>query len=384
MDALKTRCSLETTTHSSQDKTNLRHVVFIPSVSGGLGHVTRTLRLARAMQQLRSDLAIEYVLDQERLRASNLAFVQSTGYPVKVLPIRTRDARNVIVQAMLGHADLIVDDTYRHLIPLRRLLGAAWASIPMYPLWDEIFMDWPLLAQTDRILWTYPPALDIPEELQFLESKVTITGPILGFNQLPTRLDARRQLGLADDELVITYAPRGMPFGRDFGERSLVGLVNGVIALRERRPNVKLVLTGVRDPKELRFPGMPDDLSLTDGIDVRGILPFDQVRALNVAADIVVGEGTSTVFETIAAGTPLLMVPGPIYETWLIGTHLFEADAARILWTEHVSPESVEKHLEEIVSSPERTAERVARAKKFLGDDGTEFAARVLLELLEK
>jgi len=367
-----------------RDRTNLRHIVFIPSVSGGLGHVTRTLRLARAMEQLQSNLSIEYVLDQERLRASNLAFVQSTGYPVKVLPIRSRDARNVIVQAMLGPAHLIVDDTYRHLIPLRRLLGAAWASIPMYPLGDELFMDWPLLAQTDRILWAYPPVLGLPEELKFFGSKVTVTGPILGSSQLPTRQHARRQLGFADEELVVAYAPRGMPFGRDFGERLLGGLVNGIIALRERQPNVKLVLTGVRDPKELRFPGMPDDLSIAEGIDVRGILPFDQVRALNVAADVVVGEGTSTVFETIAAGTPLLMVPGPIYETWLIGTHLYEADAAVILWTERVTAESMAEHLERILSQPQLTLERAVRAKKFLGDDGTEHAAQILLELLEK
>lgn len=93
-------------------RTNSQHVIFIPSVSGGLGHITRTLRRVREMQRRKPNLSIEYVLDQERLRLPNLAFAQSTGYPVQVLPIRSRDARDVIVQAMLGQADLIVDDTY--------------------------------------------------------------------------------------------------------------------------------------------------------------------------------------------------------------------------------------------------------------------------------
>lgn len=359
------------------------HVVFIPSVSGGLGHVARTLRLARAMERLCPTLSIEYVLDQERLRQSNLAFVSSTGYPVKVLPVRSRDARNVIVEAMLGQADLIVDDTYRHLIPLRRLLHARWVSIPMYPLWDELFMDWPLLAQTDKILWTYPPALGVPEELQAFGNKVAVTGPILGSSQLPERKPARALLGLAEDELIVTYSPRGMPFGRDFGERLLVGLVNGILQLRQTYPGLKLILTGVRDPNELRFPGMPDEPAATEGIEIRGILPPDHVSALNVAADVVVGEGTSTVLETIVAGTPLLMVPGTIYETWLIGTHLKEADAASVLWTERVSPESTRDHLQEIFSNPARARERAARAKKFLGRDGTEQAAQILLQVLE-
>lgn len=158
-----------------------RHAIFIPSVSGGLGHVSRTLRLARELERRDPSLRIEYVLDRERLRLPNLAFVESTGYPVQVLPIRSREARDVITRAVLGHADLIVDDTYRHLIPLRRLLKARWASIPMYPLWDEIFMDWPLLVQVDRVLWTYPAALPLPDELK-----------------------------LKKDELLITYSPRGM------------------------------------------------------------------------------------------------------------------------------------------------------------------------------
>ena len=38
------------------------NVVFIPSVSGGLGHVTRTIKLARAPERADPSLRISYVL----------------------------------------------------------------------------------------------------------------------------------------------------------------------------------------------------------------------------------------------------------------------------------------------------------------------------------
>jgi glycosyltransferase involved in cell wall biosynthesis len=169
------------------------------------------------------------------------------------------------------------------------------------------------------------------------------------------------------DEWVITHAPRGMPFGRDFGEKLLSSLVNAFIKLRKKYPTLRLVLTGIRDERELRFPGMPDNPKRVKGLDVRDVLPPKQIRALTASADIVVAEGTTTAFEAIAAGTPLLMVPGTIYETWLLGTRLYEADAARIEWSERVSPNSIAGHLDHILSDPERTRRRVERAKKFLG-----------------
>jgi glycosyltransferase involved in cell wall biosynthesis len=357
-------------------------VVFIPSVSGGLGHVGRTLRLARELERQRPGIRIQYVLHQDRLRLTNLEFVKSTGYSVQVLPVANRDTRDHVVRALLGHADLVVDDTYRHLIPYRRLIDAVWVSIPMYPLADELFMDWPLLEQVDRVLWTYPETMGLPDELRPLGRKVTVTGAILGGNGRPCREKARRALGLAEDERVITYAPRGMPFGRDFGERLLAGLVGGFIALRARHPRLRLVLTGVRDPTELRFPGMPD-VRRVRGLEVCGVLPPDRVQALTAAADAVVAEGTTTTFETIAADTPLLMVPGTIYETWLIGTRLYEADAAVILWTERVTPDSMAEHLARILDEPGRARQRAARARRFLGPDGTEKAACALLKLLD-
>ncbi len=358
-------------------------IVFIPSVSGGLGHITRTLRLARELERQRDDLCIEYVLDRDRLRENNVKFAESTGYPVQLLPPRGRDSRDVIIRALLGDADLVIDDTTSYLVPYRRLIGAKWVTMPMYPLADELFMSWPLMMQADRILWTYPAAMGIPEELQALQRKVFVSGPILGAEELPSRAEGRRTLNFRDDELILYYSPRGMPFGRDFGERLLASLVNGFIQLRKKYPTLRLVLTGVRDKNELRFPGMPADARRVRGLDVRGILSPQEIRALTAGADVTIAEGTTTTFEAIAAGTPLLMVPGAIYETWLLGTRLHAADAAVIEWIERVTPATMAAHLDRIISGPARTRERTERARKFLGEDGGAKAAKEILRLLD-
>jgi glycosyltransferase involved in cell wall biosynthesis len=360
-------------------------IVFIPSVSGGLGHVTRTLRLAQELEHRRPALRLEYVLDQDRLRESNLPFVKSTGYPVRVLPSRTRYTRDIVVRALLGDADLIVEDTTPYLIPYRQLLKAAWVSVEMFPLEDELFMNWPMLRQSDCVLWTYPAALGLPKELEMLGDKVRVTGPILGSRELPSREQGRRLLGFRDDERIITYSPRAMPFGRDFGERLLSGLVNGFIALRQQRPELRLILTGVCDRSELRFPDMPplEQLDQAEGIDVRGVLSPKEIRALLAGADIVVAEGTTTTFEAIAAATPVLMVPGPIYETWLIGTRLYEADAIEIEWIEQVTPTTMRSHLDKILNDSSRTQERLRRAREFLGPEGTHQAADEILRILD-
>lgn len=359
------------------------HIVFIPSVSGGIGHITRTLRLAREIQRLRPEVTIEYVLDQERMRPNNLDFVESTGYPARVLPGgRGREARNPLVRTTLGHADVIVDDATRYLIPYRWLIRAGWVSIPMYPLWDELFLDWPFLAQVDRVLWTYPAAMEFPDGLEPVRRKVRVTGPILGRQELPSREEARRTLGLGEDDLLITYSPRGMPFGRDFGEAVLAGLVNGFIRLRERYPSLRLVLTGVQDQMELRFPGMPD-VRRVPGLEVHGVLPPEHIRALTAGANVVVAEGTTTTFEAITAGTPILMVPGSIYELWLMGMRFYADDAAVVLWIEQVNPDSMAEHLDRILRDPEASQKRVERARRFLGADGTTKAAQEILKVAD-
>lgn len=97
------------------------NIVMIPSVSGGMGHIARTATLARMLQKLDPSVNVEYVLDTERLRPFNIDATAHTGLRMTLMPPRLRDRRDPIVRTCLGHADVIVDDTQRHLIPLRAL-----------------------------------------------------------------------------------------------------------------------------------------------------------------------------------------------------------------------------------------------------------------------
>src|SRR3954454_9063981 len=121
------------------------NVVMVPSVSGGIGHLSRTSALARALKRLDPSVHVEYVLDAQRLRPFNIDAALRMGFRPRLLPIRTPESRGPIVRACLGDADVIVDDVARYLLPLRRLVPrAAWISIAMHPLGDELFMDWPM------------------------------------------------------------------------------------------------------------------------------------------------------------------------------------------------------------------------------------------------
>ena len=207
------------------------NVAVIPSVSGGLGHISRTLKLARALHDADPSLHICYVLSERFLRPFNVDVVRGTGFPVRMLPDPTRQERDQIVNEVLGDIDVVIEDTERRLIAYRPLLPrlSAWISVPMLPLWDELFMDWPLLDHADHILYTLPPELPVAEEIARFRDKMTVTGPILDEHAFPERRAARRRLGLADGDTLITYAPRGFPFGPDFGMTVLDAVVGAFI-----------------------------------------------------------------------------------------------------------------------------------------------------------
>jgi len=357
------------------------NVVMIPSAGGGIGHIARTATLGRMLQKLAPETTVEYLLDSERLRPFNIEMAARTGFRVQFLPPRPRDARDAIVRACLGHADVIVDDTTRYLVPLRRIVPqAAWVSIPLPPIGDELFMDWPFLAQTDAVIWAYPPALGTLPELALIADKLLRTGPFLELADVPARAAARARLGLGADEEIVLYAPRGMPFGPEFGRRVLGGLYGAVEALRATRPRLRLVLVAVGDPAELRGSGLPD--ALPAWVTVRGVVAPEESLAYLRAADIAIAEGTSTAHEAAALGTALVMVPGPIYETWLLGTRLHEHEAAHILWIERVTPEALAGVFADILAEPTARAARQRRARDFVtGGGGVAAAARLVLDL---
>ncbi len=360
------------------------NVVFIPSVSGGLGHVTRTLKLARALERADPTLRVSYVLDGLSLRPFNVEAIARTGYPYKILPNPVRHERDEKIREILGEADVVIEDTNRRLIAHRLILPRlkVWISIPMLPIWDELFMDWPLLAQVDHILYPYPSLMPPPDELSPFREKLTVTGPILDPEEMPTRIDARRRLRLPEGRRYITYAPRGFPFGAWFGRRVLTGVVGGFMRLREKQPDLRLILTAVPDLSEVQPTRLPP-LHSIDGIKIRGTVSPETARDYVAAADLVVLEGTSTLFDAAVAETPVIMVPGPIYETWLEGGWVDEADAGIVMRPEEVTQVSMARSMRKTLD-PTIGAARAGRLRGLIGDGGRDAAVEAILAVIDE
>ncbi|MBV8890315.1 MAG: hypothetical protein JO267_01930 [Alphaproteobacteria bacterium] len=358
-------------------------VVIVPSVTGGIGHISRSAALARALQRLDPGVEVEFVLDTERLRPFNIDAAMQMGFRPRLMPPRTRESRDGIVRACFGDPDVVVDDVCRYLLPLRQVLPAAgWISILMHPIVDELFLDWPFMAQMDALIWPYAPLVGFPAELASMADKICRTGPFLEIDDVPPRADARRQLGLRETGKAVVYAPRGFPFGPDFGHRVLASLYEAVAALRsgDRYPDLKLLLLAVKDRAELRAAGLPE--TLPDWVRVEGVVPAARSLLYARAADVLVAEGTSTMHEAAALHTPLLLIPGPIQEATTLAERLSEEKAARMLKINKVSPDTVAAVVTEILSNPIATTMALERAAQLVtGGGGTDAAAKLVLEV---
>jgi hypothetical protein len=260
------------------------------------------------------------------------------GFRPRLLPELTRQNRDAVVRACLGDADVIVDDAARYLLPWRRVVPrAAWVSILMHPVGDELFVDWPWMAQMDALIWPYAPLVGLPADLELFEGKILRTGPFLETDGVPDKPSARLQLGLSAGEPVVVYAPRGFPFGRKFGHAVLSAIYQAVEALRGTAyPHLRLVLLAVGNLDELRdVPGLPT--SLPDWVKVEGIVPSAEALLYTRAADVLVGEGTSTMHEGAALHTPLVLVPGPLQEASLLAQCLGKQEVADVFGVEAVA-----------------------------------------------
>jgi len=99
----------------------------------------------------------------------------------------------------------------------------------------------------------------------------------------------------------------------------------------------------------------------------------------------VIAEGTSTMHEGAALRTPLVLVPGPIKETWLLGTRLGAEKAAWVRWIETVTPETLAETFTEILTNEAERAARTERACALVtGGGGVEAAARHVLEVVKR
>lgn len=358
-------------------------VIMIPSAGGGIGHISRTATLARALRALDPAVEVEFVLDAERLRPFNIEATIQMGYRPRLMPARSRESRDAIARACLGDADVIVDDTTRYLVPLRHCVPrAAWVSIPMTPIGDELFLDWPFMKQMDAIIWAYAPLIGVSRDLDSVRDKVVTTGPFLFLDDVPDPAASRARLGLAPGEQTVTYAPRGFPFGKEFGRRVLGGVYGAVEALRQGAcPGLTLTLLAVGDRAELQgVPGLP--ATLPGWVRVHGLVPQADALMHMRAASIVVAEGTSTMHEAAALGTPMVLTPGPIVETTLLAERLAEHDAARTFLEKEISPERLAKAFAALLADPAAGEAMAARARTLVtGGGGVLAAAQLVLDL---
>ena len=358
-------------------------VIMIPSASGGIGHISRTATLARALRMLDPEIEVEYVLDAERLRPFNIEATIQMGYRPRLMPPRNRDSRDAIARACLGDADVIVDDTTRYLVPLRHCVPrAAWVSIPMTPIGDELFLDWPFMKQMDAIIWAYAPLIGMPRDLDAVRDKVLATGPFLTLDDVPDPAASRVRLGFAPGTQTITYAPRGFPFGREFGHRVLSSVYAAVDALRTTTcPDLTLTLLAVGDIAELQgIPGLP--ATLPGWVRVHGLVPQADALMHMSAASIVVAEGTSTMHEAAALGTPMVLTPGPIVETTVLAQRLAEHDAARTFLVHDISSDRLMEAFAAILVDPVSGKAMATRARALVtGGGGVIAAARLVLDL---
>jgi hypothetical protein len=361
-------------------------VVMAPSCAGGIGHISRSAALAEALQQLDPTIRVAFVLDTERLRPFNIEATARMGFQPRLLARRTRDSRDSIVQACFGDADVIVDDVARYLLPLRALVPhAAWISILMHPVGDELFMDWPLLAHMEALIWPYPPLVDMPDELAPMAEKVVRTGPFLLTGDVPDRAACRARISRPANQERVLYAPRGFPFGRAFGHRVLATIFGAVATLRaSTHPHLELDLLAVTDPEELQgIAGVPD--SLPDWVRVNGVVTPRQSLIYTRAANIVVAEGTSTMHEAAALRTPLVLVPGPIQEAMVLARCLGEHRAADAFTLEAATPETFATVFRRLLAEGALETAKTARAYELVtGGGGVEAAARLVLDVAEQ
>ncbi len=370
-----------------QDKTvdvpGMLKVVMLPSVGGGIGHLSRTAALARALAALDSRVQVEYLLDTERLRPFNIDACRLMGFRPRFLPPRNRDNRDAIVRACLDDANVIVDDCSRYLQPLSRCVPqAAWVSIPMHPIGDELFMDWPNMAQMDLILWAYAPLVGVPTELDVVADRLVETGPFLETEGVPGRTEARRALGLRTVGPHVTYAPRGFPFGREFGHRVLASVFGAIDELRQSEfPDLELVLLAVGDPSDLKgVDGVPE--TLPDWVRVEGVVTPAQSLLHASAADIVIGEGTSTMHEAAALRSALVLMPGPIREAELLAQGLARESAASTFTRAQTTVEALMAAFRTALTPGRALENRLDRARELVtGGGGARRAAEAILGL---
>ena len=99
------------------------------------------------------------------------------------------------------------------------------------------------------------------------------------------------------------------------------------------------------------------------------------------AADVLVAEGTSTIHEGAALGTPMLIFPGPIEEIRRVAAAMRTARAAPVIEESAISAASAGDALASILGDAEEREATTARARSLVsGGGGVTAAARLVLK----
>jgi UDP:flavonoid glycosyltransferase YjiC (YdhE family) len=127
-------------------------------------------------------------------------------------------------------------------------------------------------------------------------------------------------------------------------------------------------------------PRLPP-LARIEGVTLRGTLSPETARDVVAAADLVVLEGTSTLFDAAVARAPIVMVPGPIYETWLEGGWVADADAGIVMRPGDVTPVTMARAMRRALASP-AAARRATRLRELVGENGRDLAVAAVRRVI--
>jgi UDP-N-acetylglucosamine:LPS N-acetylglucosamine transferase len=89
-------------------------------------------------------------------------------------------------------------------------------------------------------------------------------------------------------------------------------------------------------------------------------------------------------FDAGLAGTPIIMVPGPIYETSLEGRWVAERDAGIVIPAEDLTRRSMHRRMTEILDSPDAAAARSDRLRDLVGSGGLDLAVQAVLRVIHR
>ena len=307
----------------------------LPSVVkvGAERYEARTLAMPFARIR---DLRCELILDAARHFSPDAIVVDNVPAGLKgELAPALRELKEASCRIVLGLRDVVDEPEW-----VRR----AWTRNGSFELLDEVY---------DRILvYGRPDVHDVAAEYGFSPVAAAKTRFVGYLRPEPARASVeqvRAELGLEGDRLVLVMAGGGGD-----GYRLLRGVLDA-IALRRNGPRLDCLLLG--------GPFMPSEdrrrvLELTEAQPAVRYRDFvDDPAAHIAAADVIVAMGGyNSVCELLAAGRPALVVPrvSPRREQLIRAEALSARGLLRMVHPAEATPERLLAEIERLLARPER------------------------------